>query len=155
MYVAIMRRLLFFLPGLHTLRARQQMRQAARQRAKTILQTELPAYIAHLDDMLEQQSKDHTSPLWKGHLQSDSFVKENVRLLLSKGDAKNKDASEAGSQVSDKLPGREVMDSSQKLSTKREEDSGGDDDENTSATCWKGKMPPNEVCDRLADLVQK
>lgn len=76
-------------------------------------------------------------------------------LLLSKGHAKNKDASEAGSQVSDKLPGREVMDSSQKLSTKREEDFGGDDDENNSAICWKGQMPPNEVCDRLADLVQE
>ncbi|KAI5449636.1 hypothetical protein NCC49_004187 [Naganishia albida] len=138
-----------------------QMRQAARQRAKTILQTELPAYIAHLDDLLEQQSQNPESPLWHGHLESGSFIKKNVKLLLLKEIAKDgmipsetphnlDDTQLGGTQASTK--GQE----DKSISKKSEDDFGGEDNEDTSSdACWKGRLPPNEICDRLADLVHK
>lgn len=136
------------------------MRQAARQRAKTILQTELPAYIAHLDDLLEQQSQNPESPLWHGHLESGSFIKKNVKLLLLKGIAKDgMIPSETPHNFDDiQLGGTQATKGQEDKSTskKSEDDFGGEDNEDTfSDACWKGRLPPNEICDRLADLVHK
>lgn len=130
------------------------MRQAARQRAKAILQADLPDYIALLDDLLEQQSKTHSSPLWEGHLKSGSFIKENVKLFLLKGAAGDADPLLERSQLYDS---KEPRDSVEHISKKTGGDMGNvdDDEEASNRACWKAHLPPNEVCDRLSDLLQK
>ncbi|KAJ9111783.1 hypothetical protein QFC22_006442 [Naganishia vaughanmartiniae] len=55
--------------------------QESRRRAKAIIQEELPEYIEHLASLLERAEVDETSPLWKGHLESEHFAKENIRLI--------------------------------------------------------------------------
>lgn len=132
------------------------MRQAARQRAKAILQADLPEYIAHLDDLLEQQSKDHSSPLWEGHLESGPFVKEHIKLLLEKGVESAGHATSYGSPSSDAVS-QDLKNGVSMCARKTGEEVGNAEaDEETSVqSCWKGHLPPNEVCDRLSELVQK
>jgi hypothetical protein len=59
----------------------QNAKNDARARVKELLQNEIPKYIRHLNDILKAAETDPSSALWKGHLKSGLFVKDNVKLV--------------------------------------------------------------------------
>lgn len=52
-------------------------------RAKELIQKEIPEYIKHLNEILAAAESDPSSPMWKGHLKSGPFVKDNVKLIFN------------------------------------------------------------------------
>ncbi|KAJ9095285.1 hypothetical protein QFC21_005651 [Naganishia friedmannii] len=62
----------------------QKHKQSVRQRAQEIVQTALPAYIEHLQHLLDSANSDESSVFWKGHLESEDFAK-GVQLPKKSG----------------------------------------------------------------------
>ncbi|KAJ9091229.1 hypothetical protein QFC21_007292 [Naganishia friedmannii] len=129
----------------------ESFKQEARSRAKAILQNELPEYIRHIADLLKQAQDDEASPLWKGHLKSGTFDKENIHLkapirLAEDGPATSATNGGHGQEVSKTctFKGEGTRNGSTRL---KESDI-------PMGRCWQHSTPPNDVCDRLMDLLQ-
>lgn len=139
-----------------------------------MIQREIPSYIAHLTGLLAAAEVDQSSPLWKGHLNSGPFVKENVKLEFSHTasgpggkketgveelNAAQKEQANHGTptiviegvdalSLEEPRPASKGIDSDcaqHKLKGERHEELG---------KRWEGQLELNEVCGRLMDMVE-
>lgn len=121
---------------------------------KGLIQKEIPAYIKHLNGLLAAAESDSSSPLWKGHLDSGPFLKENVKLIQK--EPRRKDRSSPGTPT---IVVRGVDGLSLDPNYAPEGDQAGQGplsptDNEMIGKRWEGGLEANEVCNRLNVLVE-
>lgn len=47
----------------------------------SLIQRGIPQFIDHLDHSNEAGKNDESSPLWRGHLKTGAYIKQNVKLV--------------------------------------------------------------------------
>jgi hypothetical protein len=110
----------------------QNAKNDARARVKELIQNVIPEYIRHLNDILEAAETDSSSALWKGHLKTGLFVKDNVKLVYN-----NAQKRQLGLGTASIAP------------------EGTDGDDAVARQRWEGGLEQNVICDRLNAIVEE
>ncbi|KAJ9111781.1 hypothetical protein QFC22_006440 [Naganishia vaughanmartiniae] len=154
------------------IRFTQSLKRDARSRAQEIIRSEIPAYLRHLNEVLQFAKDDPSSPLWKGHLNSGPFVKENVKLIMKSQKSDRETILQQGSPTGtptiiveqvDKFPSLKELKLTIGEPTGQVPGGCDNDDDDCSEDggldgpghAWQGGLPPNEICDKLMDMIEQ
>lgn len=119
---------------------------------KGLIQRDIPEYIKHLNALLAAAETDSSSPMWKGHLDSGPFVKDNVKLVRSEP---RKEHSSPGTPTI-VVRGVDGLSLDPDYAPEGEPLQGGlsADIKDSAGKRWEGGLERNEVCGRLNVLIE-
>ncbi|KAJ9091230.1 hypothetical protein QFC21_007293 [Naganishia friedmannii] len=149
----------------------ETIKHDARARAQEIIKFEIPSYLRHLNEILQLAKDDPSSPLWRGHLNSGPFVKENVKLKLNNRKNDRETILQQGSPTGtptiiveevDKFPSLkelklmigEPTGQMRGRCDNDNDDCSEDGGLNGAGHAWQGGLPMNEICDKLMDMIE-